>query len=447
MANKTPRFGFITFDSQADTIALQGYKAFGADSETLDRILTYAIEKHTHDGTTVSSTPPNAPRLWPYPTGGALLPNQALYYRTSTIDARGQERVASVPAVTYTPAQLDTPTAPPTLTRSTGSLLPGDYLYAMSAYSDTPDRETVTSPAVAGSLASAGGFEVSPPFPPSGATGWNIYRKGPTDYELHYLDSMLIDTGAYSDNNTTPASRLRGTPIANTTSTTASVVIDLDTELAAGETCKIYRTYAPGDWEDSLLTWTAVLPYTDRGTATRAGSPPAVDTSVGGAPRIELGVHTIGTPPPAATTPATLVNFTFTGPVEPGYGTWQWVNEYEDVVILTLRATLGRGSMPAAQPVIVALERRSAGTVLWHRFHAEFGLTDITAQIPVGDTIGPISPMPFGSLPSPRLHPGDAIRAAILQTGGGATPTDENLSVVATLAVHGSATQTYTWET
>lgn len=447
MANRTPRFSFTTFDSDQDTLAQQNYKAFGADRVLLDRLLTYAVEKHRHDGSTLPSGQPEAPKVTLSAFGGGLPPSRAVYYCTSLVDLKGQEARASRVTAAYTPPQVPPPGAP-TLTAdsSHGSLLPGDYLYLLSAYTETSDRETEAGPAAAISLAVGGTVGLQLPSVPSGATGWNIYRKGPTDYEPTHIGTETTDVTVYEDDGLTVRAALRPTPTRNTSSTSSKAEIDLPALLPAGYTCKIYRTYDPSDWSDSLLTWTALLPFADVGHATRPGSPPAVSMGVGGAPKIELGANTTGAPPPRLATPPTSATFTFDGPVAAGIGAWQWVNEYDFAVVQSVRAALGRHGTPAEQPVIVALERRSAGTGPWLRFQTD-SLADITIEIPVGERTG-FTGVPYISLPDPTMYPGDALRVVILQSGGGDEPTDTDLAVVVTLTVqHGSSTQTYNWET
>lgn len=446
MANRTPRFGFTTFDNPADSLALHGYKAFGADRELLDRLLTTAVERHTHTGATITTTPPAPPGLQLSFTGGVLPANQTVHYRTSLVDNHGQEHIASQTAVAYTPSQLTAP-APPIALRSTGTLPPGDYLYAVSAYTGDSQRETLASGTASSNLPGIGGFTLVMPRPPSGATGWNIYRKGPTEYELMHLATTALDDTVYADDGAVTASRGRTNPAINTSSSTSAITVDRPEGLDTGETLKIYRTFDPTDWEDSLLVWTGVLPYLDTGHPTRTGYPPTVSLGVGGAPQIDLAAHTTGSVPPGLTQTTTEINFTFLGPAEAGLGPWQWVNEYDELHLLALQAHLGRDATPAAESLIVALARRDAGEGVWLRYQDQLGPTDITAEIPVGESASATVPLLATNLPA-ALHPGDALRPVILQAGSGATPTDVNLAITVTATVaHGSATTTYTWET
>lgn len=448
MANRTPRFGFTTFDNPADRLSLHGYKAFGADRVLIDQILSLAVERHIHTGETVSATVPAAPDLDLSIIGGALPPNQPVYYRTSRVDARGQEHLASRPAVAYTPSQLTTP-ASPIVVRGpgAGTLPPGNYLYLVTAYTNDSSNETVASAPAATNLDVIGGFTVVLPRPPSSASGWNIYRRGPTDYDPMYVTAVSVDDTTFLDTGAV-ASRTRSLPARNTSSSSSSITITDADDFVAGETIKIYRTFDPTDWENSLLEWTAVLPYVDAGQPTRTGYPPDISAAVGAAPKVDLGDHTAGRPPPGLTHPPTQINFTFTGPVGVGIGAWQWVNEFEQLHLLDLRANLGRDSTAAEQPVIVALEYRAAGSATWLRFQTDVGPNDITAEILAGASRSNPTGLQPTDLPTPILSPGDALRPVVLQNGGGSDPTDFDLAITVTAAIaHGSETATYTWET
>lgn len=450
MANSTPRFNFTTFTSNNDTLDYRDHKFTGADRILLDQLLTYVVERHTHNAAASGPEmlPPPAPKLTVSRSDGVMPAGTTVYYRTSVVDNRSQEQLASQQAVTYTAVAL-APPEPVRIIPSSGDLMAGDYLYAVSAYTSDSDQETTVSRTTAGLLTGVGGFVLSLPMPPSGATGFNVYRKGPTERALRYLVSLSAEDTSFSDTGAADIDQLRGIPTSNTTSSTSSVTIELPAELPADHTCKIYRTYDPSQWDTSLLTWTSNPSVFDTGHATTSGAPPLVSAATHGAPRIRLGVDTEGSLPPGLITTTHVVNFSFAGPVEAGIGAWQWINEFADVDLLALHALLGRESTPASQPVRVAIDLRPAISTLWTRFAYELTGDPITADVPVGETIGSVVELdPSDANPNLRLHAGDALRAVVLQSGGGATPTDSDLSLTVTLAVrHGSATETYEWET
>lgn len=453
MASQTPRFGFTTFDSVNDTFNTRGWKFPGADRIRMDQILAYAAELHQHTGE--SSAPPEAvaspPTLVPGPLDGTFPANRAIYYRTALVDTRGQEHAASQTAVVYTAPPVLRPepflTAP---SPGVGTLEPGIYVYALSAYTWENRSETPLSAQATGRLDAIGGFALFLPPTPSGATGFNVYRKGPTDAELYWVGTAPATTvtGEVWNDTGLKIDRLRTVPTSNTTSNTNSVSVAPASPVPAGFTLKIYRTLTPTNWDRSLLVWTAVTPFRDTGHATQNGSPPGANAAIKSPPKINLATDAQGRPP-AGLTPTTFVaNFSFPGPVTTGSSVWQWLDEFDDARVLAFRANLGRGSTPAVRPVRVVLDRRAAGTVLWHRYQNPDTLVDLVAEIPVGQTTSPTVPVPFGAQPGTHLTRGMALRPTVLQSGGGVTPTDSDLAFTVTLAVrHGSATQTYTWET
>lgn len=446
MPGETSRFRFTTFTSVNDTLAFRGHKFTAADRVLLDRLLRHAAERHTHTGTgTGPATPaalPAAPLCNAHTTGGAIPPSATLYYCAVVVDDRGQEGPPSqIASVTTIPPVY--PPGPITLTAQPGpgALMPGDYLYAVSAYTGDSSSETITSPTASGLLTAVGQFTITLPSPPSGASGFNIYRKAPTDNDLRYL--ATIDFGStWADTGSIPPDALRGPPTTNTTASTNSVTVEPAIDLPAGHTLKVYRTYTNSNWDESLLVWTAVMPVLDTGHATRPGAPSSNIVPVGNPPRIDLFEETSGRLPPTATPTTTTVNFSFGGQVARGASAWQWLNEFDQARILTVRASLGRDSTPDSRPVTVALERRSRGTGTWERFRTESG--DVTAAIPVGELVSDLVDIPADALPGTILYMGDALRGVVLQDGGGVTQTDFDLTIAVHLAVRqGSGSYSY----
>jgi hypothetical protein len=448
MPGETSRFRFTTFTSTNDTLDFRGYKFGAADRILLDRLLTYAAERHTHSASGTPPAPtalPAAPNTNALTIGGAIPPSVTLYYRTVVVDDRGQEgppsQIASVTTVppVYTPGPISIAAQP----GSGGVLMAGDYVYAVSAYAGASSSETALSPRATGLLSATGRFTITLPPPPSGASGFNIYRKGPTDNDLRYLTSVSMTT-TWADTGSIQLDPLRGAPIGNTTASTNSVTVEPAVALPPGHTLKIYRTYTNSNWDESLLVWTAVPPVVDTGHATRPGAPSSNISPVGSPPRIDLIEEAVGRPPPTATPTTTTVNFSFLGAVAVGTSAWQWVSEFDQARVVTLRANLGRDSTPATQAVIVALERRASNTDTWEPIRSAEGDVTVTAEIPVGESVGSLVEIPADALPG-ILVAGDALRGVVLQSGGGATPTDHDLTVAVSVAVRqGSPGYTYT---
>jgi hypothetical protein len=447
MTASTPRFALTTLN-KGDGLSADDY-AFGRGNRLqLDRLLLQVIENHHHTGILAPNTPGPATSTKVTPTGGVFPANHAIFYKTALVDPRGQEYVASQPAIVITPPTLPAP-EPPVLTQARGGvLLPGDYIYQLSVYTEDTSYETTLSRPTTSTLAEANQWTIALPALPAGATGWNIYRKGPTDLEPMFLASTT-NSGPWLDNGTGKPQPYRTAPTANTTSSMNAVIVGIDGEtVPSGYTLKIYRTLDQGDWSSSLVTRVATLPYTDTGHATQSGVPLARSAALGGAPKIRFFENTIGTLPPSSYTTPRIATFTLAGPVTAGLSPWQWVCEYDEAVIVSLRATLGRGFWPAAYPVKATVRLRREGEADWVPL-----LTtswdpprEISATVEVGSSIGNRVNIASSDL-NTRLYRGDALRAVVLQAGGGATPTDSDLSLMVTMLAHnGTATTTHVWK-
>jgi hypothetical protein len=437
MGSRTDRFGFVTFDNDSDDLAYHNYQAFVGDRISMDRLLRIACEAHTHTGIVLSEIPGAAPQLQVSPYGGCLPPNQPVHYKITIVDMYGQERLASAPAVAYTPPQVETPGTPKLIPDRGGNLPPGDYQYAVSAIVDNAGNETAMSNIATGSLVPPNTFwYIKAPPLPSGATGWNLYRKGPTEigfrrvstqYEwLDYYDNL-------ADDGYTPRGFERA-PEENTTNVTSSITVNLTEPLETGQSCKIYRTLDEGDWESSLVAWTPTLPFTDQGFPTNPGYPPDISAGVGGAPKIRLGVDTTGELPPGLTTSTYTAMFNIRGQVKVGYWRWQWINDFDVFYLLRMRANLGRNSWADAIPVKIALDIRRRFNPDWERF-TQYD-QPLMLQIPQLANGGTLV-FPDNTQPGLQLYPGDGLRVAIMQPGMG-FGTDYNLSISVVGAVrHG----------
>ena len=430
MGSRTDRFGFVTFDNDADNLGFHDYQAFVADRISMDRLLRIACEAHTHTGIRLSEIPPPPPELSVSTSGGGLPPNQPVHYKVSVVDQYGQERLASAPAVTFTPTQVSTPAAPTLVAGGGGTLPPGDYQYALSAHANAVDNETGMSNITTGSLvAPNNAWTIRPPSLPSGATGWNLYRKAPTEIGFRRLYSEMRWQGGDLGDDGGDQRSFQRAPDENTTYTTSSITVKLSTPLGALQTAKIYRTFDSSNWEQSLVAWTPTLPYIDQGFPTTAGYPPDVSAGVGGAPKIRLGVDTTGSLPAGLATSAYTAMFNIPGQVQVGFWPWQWINEFDVFYLLRMRANLGRDSWPDAAPVKIALDvRRRWDRRYWQRFTQN----DIPLILEIPQQAnGATLVFPPDTQPEPRLYPGDGLRVAIVQAAlGSGTDTDLSVSVV-----------------
>jgi hypothetical protein len=443
----SPRFGFVTLNKN-DELSSDDY-AFGVRNRLLlDELLTRAVQDHRHTGTPTPTFPGAPPTVTVNPGGGILPANRSIIYRTALVDQTGQEYVASQPVTVVTPSVVGAPN-PPELTQDVGasSLQPGNYVYQITAFTEESTAETVPSKPFGGTLTDGNMWTLRFPYLPGGATGWNIYRRGPTDPEPIFLMSTAGDV---EDNGSVAPQPFRTPPAANTSSSTASVTLDAD--IPPGFTMKIYRNLDQTDWSRSLVVRTAVMPYIDTGHATQPGQPLARSIAFGGAPRIRFGSETEGVLPPRLVTHTQLATFTFTGLVDTGFSPWQWINEYDEARIISVRGTVTAAA--TAQPIKFQLQKRADQyNANWRILQDKWG--NLTFTVPPDTLIGPLTPIepfvpaypPDDDPDYPRFFPGDALRPVITQHGGGDPQQDSDLTIVVTLAVqHGSASTSYTWK-
>jgi hypothetical protein len=431
--HETPRFNLTTFDAPSDTLAHKGYKFSDADRAFLDSLLAYVVERHVHTGVApgLAETRPDAANLSLSATGGILPPNTPIYYQYGVVDNLGQEHLASKIASAYTTPTVTAP-IPPTLSPvSGGTLNPGTYLYAISAYAPDSNRETLLSSSVAHSLVGVGSIQVDFPTPPSGAYGFNLYRKAYTDTHFQWLarvSAQPFTAPPYIDDGTVASDPLRAAPTTNTSSNSNSITVSVPTTLPAGHTWRVYRTFDSANWDNTLLAWNGGEPVVDTGyMGDAAGSPRGASAAVGSPPKIDLSTETTGNLPARQISTIEVVRFNFLGGVTVGIPNWQWVNDFPLARVIALQVNLARGSTPAVQPIIIGLQRLVAPSPTWQAYTE-------TATIPVGGTVGPRVPMGAASQ-AIILKPKDALRVNTIQAGGGATPTDLNMVVNVIIAV------------
>lgn len=254
MAAKTDNFG-LTVLEPGDPLSADGYAFINGNIQKIDRLLAAGL---THDHTAVSAgvaDPTLAPTLTLDTASGNLPAGTTIRYRYTWVDQYGQETAASPEATVSTSAVVQAPGAADVSTvTSGGSLLGGVYNYALSAYVSTNTNETtignrqnVSVPYTTGTNTNS----LTMPALPSGATGFNIYRRGPGEAFFSYLTST---TGAtYTDDGAVAVTESRQPQIVNTTNSTNNVLIELPEALPSNATWKIYRTFVSGNWNASNL--------------------------------------------------------------------------------------------------------------------------------------------------------------------------------------------------
>lgn len=459
MSGRTPRLQLTTFDAPTDQRSAEGYKFSAADRRTLDRLLVLAVERHRHSGETSSPAAPAAPAVTLQVTGGKIRANAALWYRYALVDPAGQEQLASVPVVAYTALPVDIPRVP-AVTVAAGTMMPGPYVYAISAFTNSPVQETlrsgivnVAAPAAdpASYLIANVGWQITPPVLPPGATGYNIYRRGPVDAELIFLASSFTTDPYVDDGSAAPDGHHRA-PTANTTNSATAVTLETPMSPPLGWSVRFYRSYLQGDWTNTLLAWvaqtqtgfdgSAPVSTTDVGASTGAGSPQTSGLSIGSPLKVNLtdAAETTGTLPPGLTTVPTQVTLAQAGPVLVGRLPFFWVNEFDRAWVTGLRVSLGRDATITAGADTVELEYLDATDSMHAWVTAPYGAFAV-ASGSTGDFTVPLS----GQV---ALGPGDALAVRVATNDTSGLQPDFDMVVTVSMNVqYGSAMQTYEWET
>lgn len=459
MTRYTDRWGFSIL-GPGDALQADGYKFSDADRRLIDRLLTFALENHHHSGAAgTDRTPVSGPNLTVANTGGAITSGVRFYYAFTIIDVDGNESGPSPSAYADAPAGVGVPPAPAlSFTAGSGSLGPGSYSYVLSAYKGATSLETKATNSAFVTITGANpSNEVSVILParPPGADGFNIYRKSPTGLHYLYLTSVAgsAPLDVWIDNGSISGDCDRSLPSTNTTTNTNAVTVTFPgatPTIPDGFSWRLYRTSDPSNWGRSYLATigpsgsppSTALTFVDVGTGTQMGGPPSRAQLIGSPPKVLLtnAAEVTGTLPPGLNVIPTVISFAKAGGLAVETGSFVWVCDYEQADIIACRAFLGRDSSPASSDVIVDVNiyRPDAATPAWTSIY-DNGST--RPRVPVGAMIGERS--------APILHHlvrGDLVSVDIDQVGGGATPTDYDLTVNVFMMVQaGSTTVSQVW--
>jgi hypothetical protein len=458
MPRYTERWGLSVLGS-GDSLQADGFKFADADRRLLDRLLSYAAEGHHHTGLRGDDlTPAAALNLTLATTGGTIASGSRYYYRFTVIDGYGNESAPSPIAYIDTPSTVAMPSAPAiSYTPGTGELQPGGYSYALSAYKGASTQETKaanTAFIVIPGASPTNEIVLTLPALPFGADGYNVYRKTPSGMHYLWITSIAAPTPleTWTDDGSISGDCDRSLPSANRTGGTNAVVVQYSgatPTIPDGWAWRVYRTVDPNRWGRSRLkdiTPIGVPPSTplgfiDTGLQTSVGSPPAKAQIINAPPKINLtdATEVQGSLPPGLLVAPHMLTFSALGRVVAGEGTFTWVCDFDMADVIGIRLYLGVNSKPAVQPVIadiVALRSNDA-TPTWE------SLFDTPPAIAVGENATEL-------VTPDRQHlvRGDALSANIVQAGGGATPTDHDLTINVLLYVKdGSETTSHVWTT
>jgi len=425
----TQYFGLIELGT-GDNFYANGAQFSTSDRVVIDAVLHLGATAHVHDGASSSASNPSlAPTLVQSATGGNIPAGTTVYYEYTFVNAIGLETAPSSISSITTPAAIASPSAPTvTPTTGTGTLPLGSYQYKLTNYQTISTQETLASSATV-SILTAEGENVLTWTNTAGTGGVNIYQLAPGGSQFLWLTSVAYGTTTYTDNGGTGVNCNRSTPISNTTNTQNEVALTLQSP-PAGFTTNLYRTYSSGLWGGSqIATGVSGTTYTDTGTSALGYTPPTTSRIPSDPPKIILtgGANVTGVLPTSmvAAFPF-IVTFAFPGLVAEENGLSVWVSPFTACTVVNVRASLGVGSTPAARNVVVDVTKGPAISGNPPTFTSIFGgATPVYPFVPVGEEIG-ATQAPPGTV---TLAAGDALAVNILQNGGGATPTDEYLTV------------------
>lgn len=438
-----------------DSFSENNQQYTSVDRVTIDRILYLGAQGHNHNGSApVSNDPPSPPSLVLDQSTGYLPAGARATYVYTYVDPSGAETAPSPESYMDLPGTTNSPAGPGANPNADGSgtLPPGGYFYELSAYSATNTNETPVSPPTYVSLAATGSIDILLPLVPSGADGFNIYRLGPAQTTYTYLASVDMTQPVaptdFLDDGTDIPDPNRLPPTGNTSQAFNNITVTVNDPPPVGWTWNLYRTLVTGQWANTLVAQIAtdddsgniIVVYQDLGLATSIGSPPTASTAVGSPTKIMLtgGAEVQGILPAemvegggggSSGGGSTSITFVFSGTLVVTTGVSAWVCPFTSATINTVRCSLGRGSHPASQAVIVNVLKGTGNTPTYTSIYS--GSTpNPRPQVPVGQQVGASAPPNVTSLAA-----GDTLSVDITQAGGGATPTDHDLTISVELTV------------
>lgn len=427
MAGFTPYWHLLWLTAQ-DNLYLNGAEFTDSDRFVIDALLYQGATGHHHDGASSAyDNPSSAPTFVTATSGGTIPADTTCYYEYTFCDPLGLESAPSPVGSVTTSAALASPGAPSvTPTTGTGTNPAGTYSYKLTNYVGTSTQETLAGSAGMATL-SAEGENVLHWSATSGASGVNIYVLQPDGTQYLFLTSVAAGTTTFTDNGGIGANCNRFLPGSNTTNAQNEVTVSYASP-PSDWTVNLYRTFTSGSWGGSqIATGLTGDPFVDTGAAANGVTPPTASRIPSDPSKIELtdAAEVQGTLPMAnvAGFPV-VVPFSFpVAPLSEQDGITVWVCECTSATIVSVRASLGVGYTPNAQPVIVDVQK-GPETSNPPTFSSIFAAaTPVYPEVAVGKQIGtPVTPVVTS------LVKGDALTANILQ-GGGGSGTDGYLTV------------------
>lgn len=304
MAEYTDHYGWIKLLA-GEAFSTNDYQFVQADRESQDRLVHQGAENHVHTGAAPAFTTPGAASTLTLSTTGGFIPaGTRVYYKSTFVDASGNETGGSPEAYVDTAAAVSSPLAPAlTLASTGGTLTAGNHYYALSAYKGANTQETkalntayITIP----SGVTTGKITLTFPTAPTGADGFNVYRKKPGANDFRYITSVVVATTSLQDTNLTEDTS-RTLPTGNTTNAANSVTVEVAPTVEQLATDAQGFETADGGWtgltnstvaRSTLHAYagTASLELTASSAATmRAVSPTGLSGGVIAATQVALG--------------------------------------------------------------------------------------------------------------------------------------------------------------
>ena len=458
MASKTTNYGLTKLDPGED-LSANGYAFVDGDRDRIDGLLSLGRE-HEHTGAAAAlADPDTAPTLVLDTTAGSLTAGQTYRYRYTYVDQFGSETAASPEATVATASPIVQPDAVSISSVTTGGALAGGrYIYALTAYVDTSTKETRRGAVAAISIAYStitNDITLSLPSLPSGATGFNVYRRAPGESNYNFLASIDMSVATppteYNDDGSVNPNCDRNPPISNSTNSQNNVTVTLPgatPAVPAGATWKIYRSKTAGVWEATDLVQvtetvsdvdpTVLTSYQDLGIPTGFQTAPELSQIVGMPDKITFtnAAEVEGYLPPGLNVIPWEITWQQKGAttVDTFLDMWKCPFDYAEIqeVFLTYSPDNTPGDETIADVNYYSANQATPGWITVFTTQAN------RPEVAIGQWEG-VSAVPD----IVALTKGDLLTWDVDQTGGGATPTDFDLTMTILLHVkQGSETVT-----
>lgn len=378
---------------------------YGFTTGNIDKIDRYLrlLMTHRHNNTFVASPVPGPPDVAETTSEGRLRPGVTYYYRVAEVS---EDMELESPAGPSSWVTISAGLTAPTLTNDDitseatgGTLPPGIYQYAFTVYADFHTYDTDSPGPISVDLSPMLGDEhsvtVSLPPLPSGASGWNVYRRAPGEGEFYLLETLVGGPESFVDDGSMmPSGRIL--PTRNESAWNRSVTVTKPDDIAGDWV--VYRSTRDDDWTASKVA--SMLASDD--SFLDDGSPTTFEAPYDGFldyqnPSWISHDELMHVPH--------IVTFTSDGPAGVG-PLGEWVCPFEAASVAGLTAYLDQGVTPGSQDLMIALES-------WNPFTEEWEVATGVAVL-AGESQGSTTSItPLGIDPMN----GDRLRLNVVQVG------------------------------